>query len=111
MPSPMPQRVNKPRRAKESRSCPAHRACVRRHHCSVPGGDILPVDYAHVRKGTNGGTDLKPSDSWTISLCRLHHAEQHQIGESAFEIRYSLDLIAISEEFARRSKRIHRQIA
>ena len=27
----------------------------------------------------------KPSDWFTISLCREHHAEQHTIGEASFE--------------------------
>lgn len=41
--------------------------------------------------------------AWTISLCRAHHAEQHRIGESAFEIRYNLDLIALAEVFTQAS--------
>jgi hypothetical protein len=69
----------------------------------VGGCEQLPIECAHVRKGTDGGQGLKPSDRWTISLCREHHAEQHRIGEAAFEKRYGLDLIALAEEFARRS--------
>jgi hypothetical protein len=38
-----------------------------------------------------------------VSLCRDHHAEQHAISERAFEQRYRLDLLALAEEFARRS--------
>ena len=49
------------------------------------------------------GCALKPSDRWTVSLCRAHHAEQHRIGESAFEIRYALDLVALAEVFAQAS--------
>jgi hypothetical protein len=56
-----------------------------------------------VRKGTDGGQGLKPSDRWAISLCREHHAEQHRIGETAFEKRYGFDLLALAQEFARRS--------
>lgn len=103
MPSRLPQRIVKPRREKERRSCPAHRAWVRRHHCSVPGCLSLPIECAHVRSGTDGGTALKPSDRWVISLCRLHHAEQHRIGEAAFEKKHGLDLLAIAEAFARKS--------
>ncbi|QGN56544.1 hypothetical protein GKE62_17800 [Novosphingobium sp. Gsoil 351] len=66
------------------------------------------MECAHVRTGTDGGIALKPSDRWTISLCRAHHAEQHQIGEPAFEIRYGLDLVALAEVFARRSP--HRRV-
>jgi hypothetical protein len=99
----MPQRIAKPRREKDGRTCPAHRAWVRRHHCSVPGCEELPIECAHVRQGTDGGMALKPSDRWAISLCSAHHAEQHRIGEAEFERRYGLDLVAIAGEFARRS--------
>ena len=50
---------------------------------------------------------LKPSDQWSISLCRHHHLEQHQIGERAFERRHDIDLLELAAEFARRSP--HRQ--
>jgi hypothetical protein len=46
---------------------------------------------------------LKPSDRWIISLCADHHAEQHFVGEREFERRYGLELLALAEEFARRS--------
>ena len=62
-----------------------------------------PIECAHVRRDTDGGAGLKPSDRWTISLCRDHHVEQHQIGEAAFEQRYGIDMRALAEEFARRS--------
>ena len=53
--------------------------------------------------GTDGGQGIKPSDRWVVSLCRAHHAEQHGIGERAFEGRYGLELVALAEEFARGS--------
>jgi hypothetical protein len=56
-----------------------------------------------VRRGTDGGAGLKPSDRWTISLCRFHHLEQHELGEAAFEAKYDLDLRQLAVEFARRS--------
>ena len=86
-----------------SRRCAAHRAWVRRHRCSVPGCSRLPIECAHVRTGTDGGLGLKPSDKWTISLCRLHHLEQHAIGERDFEAKYDLDLRQLAVEFASRS--------
>ena len=86
-----------------SRSCPAHRAWIRKHGCSVPGCNLLPIECAHVRRGGDGGMGLKPSDARTISLCSRHHAEQHRIGEQAFEKRYGVDLLAMAREFARRS--------
>jgi hypothetical protein len=103
MPRLLPERITRPRRVQENRSCPAHRAWVRRHHCVVPGCEELPIECAHVRSGTDGGTGLKPSDRWAVSLCRNHHAEQHRIGEIQFEARYGLELLEIAQEFARRS--------
>src|SRR5947209_2886931 len=85
-----------PNRSKAGKTTPrtsaAHRAWVRRHRCSVPACQQLPIECAHVRSGTDGGIGLKPSDKWTISLCRLHHHEQHEIGEPAFEAKYDLNL-------------------
>jgi hypothetical protein len=94
-----------PKRAKEGRSCPAHRSWVRRHHCSVPGCKALPIECAHVRRGTDGGMGFKPSDCWVISLCSHHHREQHQLGEGSFEIKYGLDLVELAEAFAAKSPR------
>jgi hypothetical protein len=96
LPKPPPQR-------RDSRVCPAHRAWVRRHRCSVPGCARTPIECAHVRSGTGAGAGLKSSDKWTISLCVRHHREQHQIGEARFEARYGIDLKALAEEFTRRS--------
>ena len=93
-----------------SRECPAHRAWVRRHHCCVPGCRMRPIECAHVRQDTDGGMALKPSDRWTISLCRTHHVEQHQLGETAFEKRYNLDMRELAQLFASRSphrRRLH----
>jgi hypothetical protein len=46
---------------------------------------------------------MKPSDRWTISLCAFHHRQQHDIGEIAFEDKYSICLSELAKEFARRS--------
>lgn len=88
---------------RNGRYCPAHRAWVRRHHCCVPGCLARPIECAHVRRDTDGGIALKPSDRWTISLCRDHHGEQHRVGEATFEKRYGVDLRQLAEAFARRS--------
>lgn len=103
----MPARKERSRRLHQKRrECPGHRAWVRRHHCCVSGCASLEIECAHVRGGTDGGIGLKPSDRWCISLCRKHHAEQHRIGEAAFATQYDLDLIAIAEEFAKRSRHL-----
>jgi hypothetical protein len=98
-----PQRLPSEPRKTTSRSCAAHRAWVRRHRCSVPGCRQLPIECAHVRRGTDGGAGLKPSDKWCISLCRSHHLEQHELGERAFEAKYDIELRELAREFARRS--------
>lgn len=99
----LPKRLERKRDAPAPRECPAHRAWVRRHHCCVPGCLQRPIECAHVRTGTDGGTALKPSDRWTVSLCWQHHREQHHIGERAFETRYGINLHELAIEFARRS--------
>jgi hypothetical protein len=104
----LPERLTRLRPAREARSCPPHRAWVRRHRCSVPGCERLPIECAHVRTGTDGGQGLKPSDRYCLSLCRHHHGEQHRIGERAFEARYSLELLQLAELFAVRSPHRHK---
>ena len=47
--------------------------------CSEPH-----TQAAHIRKGTNGGTGLKPTVNFLIPLCHKHHSEQHAIGEISF---------------------------
>lgn len=103
-----PKRLGRVKGGRDDRVCVAHRAWVRRHHCSVPGCLGSPIECAHVRGGTDGGLALKPSDRWVISLCANHHIEQHSIGEKSFESRYAIDLIALATAFARRSPHRHR---
>ena len=99
----LPSRLSRQKIGRQPRSCPAHRAWVRKHHCSVPGCLGAPIECAHVRTGTDGGAGLKPSDRWCISLCARHHAEQHRIGERRFEQKHALCLVELAELFARRS--------
>jgi hypothetical protein len=104
MPEPrLPDRLQRPQQRSAARTCPAHRAWIRRHHCSVPGCRRRPIECAHVRTGTDGGTALKPSDRWCISLCAHHHAEQHRLGEPRFEKKHGLCLVEFAELFAKRS--------
>lgn len=102
----LPKQLERYGSARNWRNCPAHRAGVRRHHCCVPGCRQQPIECAHVRSGTDGGTSLKPSDRWAISLCSEHHREQHRIGEAAFERQHSIDLYELAVEFARRSPHV-----
>jgi hypothetical protein len=80
-----------------------HRRWVRAHGCCVPECRAASVDFAHLRSSSNAGMDQKPHDIFGISLCRVHHDEQHRIGADAFGDKYQIDLWALATEFARRS--------
>lgn len=99
----LPTRIKREKAKSSARSCPAHRAWVRKHHCCVPGCMRWPIECAHVRRGTDGGIALKPSDWWVVSLCSHHHQEQHRLGERGFELKYGLDLLELAVRFARLS--------
>lgn len=61
------------------------------------------MECAHVRTGTDGGASMKPSDKWTISLCRQCHSEQHYLGERSFELKHGIDMKALAEAFYKAS--------
>ena len=104
----LPKRIaKKPRREAQVR-CPAHRAWVRSHTCSVSGCDGRPIECAHVRIGTDGGTGLKPSDLFCLSLCAAHHRSSHTHGEMTFERDHHIDLKAKAAEFAAASPALKR---
>jgi hypothetical protein len=85
---------------------PAHRKWVRGHACAACGSQTA-IEAAHVRSGTDGGTGIKPSDRWVISLCKTCHTHQHQVGEEAFEAIHRIDMKAIAAMFFKCSP--HRQ--
>lgn len=90
-------------KARERLKSTAHRDWVRGHYCSVPGCQLMPIEVAHVRRGSGAGIARKPSDAMTISLCREHHAEQHRIGEETFEKRHGFSMMEKAREFFRAS--------
>jgi len=76
---------------------PVHRKFIRTFLCSVWKNDGVcddrhVVDCAHVRTAANSGTGIKPSDLYLLPLCRIHHREQHNIGQPAFERKYAAEL-------------------
>ena len=102
----LPQKLTRPRmgvKAPIQKIWPRHRRWVRAHGCCVPGCRALSVDFAHLRSAANAGTRQTPHDIFGISLCRIHHDEQHRIGADAFGDKYGIDLWAVAAEFARRS--------
>lgn len=99
----LPRRISrKSDKAEKPRRSPAHRAWVRGHACCACGSETA-IECAHVRKGTDGGTGIKPSDRWTISLCKECHALQHQLGEGPFERAKRIDMKGLAEMFFKNS--------
>ena len=85
------------------REFPRHRKFVRSHGCCVPGCDRAPIEFAHIRSAANSGVAVKPHDAFGISLCAEHHRYQHQVGQSAFEREFKIDLARLAAEFVKRS--------
>ena len=92
------------------REFPGHRSWVRKHECIIASKHQCDggIEFAHVRKGTDGGGGLKPHDKWGVPMCHRGHALQHQIGEPAFEIKFGVDLKILAEEFAKNSPHKHK---
>lgn len=97
-----PRLKTKSDKADKGKRSPAHRAWIRGHRCCVPGCLEVPIECAHVRRSSNSGTGIKPSDAFTVSLCKEHHAESHR-GEKTFEAKHGLNLMALAAEFYRNS--------
>lgn len=99
----LPVRIkHKSDKVDHGRRSPAHRAWVRGFACSACGSTTA-VECAHVRNGTDGGTSMKPSDRWCISLCRECHRKQHLIGEESFAALHGIDLKKLAGTFFAKS--------
>jgi hypothetical protein len=99
----LPARIkHKSDKAEKGRRSPAHRAWVRGFACSACGSTTA-IECAHVRNGTDGGTGIKPSDRYCISLCKPCHTQQHQVGEETFEFIHKIDMKALAFAFFMRS--------
>lgn len=85
------------------REWPRHRSWVRKHMCCVPDCEQGPVQFAHVRSAANAGTGIKPHDAWGVSLCFVHHSEQHRTGDITFSEKHGINLLQLAFEFARKS--------
>ena len=60
----------------------AYRAYLEQQPCCVCGYPRTCV--AHQRYGADGGTSIKPSDSYGLPLCHACHDAQHREGERSF---------------------------
>ena len=102
----LPDRLKRPRmglRVSVQKIWPRHRRWVKAHGCCVPSCTARSVDFAHLRSAANAGTGQTPHDAFGVSLCRIHHDEQHRIGADALGRKYKIDLWALAAEFARKS--------
>lgn len=109
-----------PRRAKRERMnvrelpwwrSESYKRYVRGFACIVPGCTASPREACHIRFGTDGCKDEKPSDFFCYPACREHHAEQHGLNssEQIFERKYGVSLLKHAEAIAR-GGRFHREI-
>lgn len=85
---------------------PGFLAFVRRHQCCCvevdPTGCEGEIEAAHVRRGTDGGVGMKPSDCYALPLCSGHHGEQHRTGEQTFEKKYRFAMKSVADRLWRR---------
>lgn len=99
----LPARIKQQSGKKDAgKRSPGHRKWVRGHACCACGSTVA-IECAHIRVGTDGGTGIKPSDRWCISLCKECHSDQHRIGEQTFERRAGISLVSLAEEFFAKS--------
>lgn len=98
----LPPRI--PKKAKRSSRwrSPAHCNFVRGHACCACQGTAA-IEVAHVRIGSGAGMAQKPDDWHTISLCRECHANQHRVGEVAFEAFHGFSMAEMADAFAKAS--------
>ena len=83
-----------------------HRGFVRSLPCCCCPMDeqVTPTEAAHIRKGTDGAANRKPSDKWVVPLCGMHHwigpLSQHDKGEETFWSEYG-DPLPLAEHLWR----------
>lgn len=77
-----------------------HRDYVRTFAC-CKCGETAGIEVAHVRLGTDGAMGRKPSDFYTVSLCKECHTRQHAVGEETFWRGHNVE--ALMEAFCETS--------
>lgn len=92
-------------KADDGLRCSKHLQWIRGHLCAAcgtRGTEQNKIEAAHVRRASNSGASIKPSDAYTVPLCAACHRESHR-GEKSFEAKYNLDLMAIAKGLFQRS--------
>jgi hypothetical protein len=91
----IPRDVPRGQRKPNLRVRAQHLAFIRMLPC-VACGRKGPSEAAHVRCGTDGGTGIKPSDRYSVSLCRGCHDTQHAWGELSFWAAKRIDPLDVA---------------
>jgi len=88
-----------------------HLKWVRHFSCAIFGLEdhmCSPrIESHHVHEDGFGGIGLKPGDDCAISLCSDGHRELHNIGETAFQAKYKVNIVTLARNFWKASP--HRQ--
>src|SRR5215813_6033041 len=96
MPAPrIPRSIARSKPKSNFRRRVAHLAFVRLLPC-VACGKAAPSDAAHVRTGTDGGTEMKPAYRYAVPLCAVCHAKQHRVGELTFWSALRIDPVNVA---------------
>ena len=69
---------------------------LRDQPCAIGGTCAGRTQACHVRRGTDGGMGLKPSDQYALPMCGAHHGEQHMAGEQTFADRHGVNLLGLA---------------
>ena len=76
-------------------------ACLMNKKCAVCGRKTELHHYDHVSMGYNR-REINHIGMRCLPLCREHHMEAHNIGQTAFDAKYHLEPIAIDEKIAQK---------
>src|SRR5215472_3426577 len=89
-PARIPHTISRARHKPDLRRAATHLAYIRQLPC-MTCGRAPPNEAAHVRRGTDGATGVKPSDRFALPLCPAHHSSQHRRGELTFWSSLGID--------------------
>ena len=82
---------------------PKQMLCLKNKRCVLCG---KPADIAHyhaVGAGRNRNK-INHVGNYIMTLCRVHHAEQHQVGLRSFLLKYHIKPIKVTEDIAKQFK-------
>ena len=82
---------------------PKQMLCLKNKRCVLCG---KPADIAHYHAVGAGRNRNKISHvgNYIMTLCRVHHGEQHQVGLRSFLLKYHIKPIKVTEDIAKQFK-------